>query len=192
MLQSSRRPGSLSFAFLLAAIVAATALCLWAMGRNLICPCGHVAIWYAPGDPGPSSQSLFDWYTPSHLLHGLLFYAALWWVARNWSLDRRLVVALLVECAWEIVENTPWIIERYRSATVSVTYNGDAVINSVCDILAMLLGFALARRLPVWASVAVVLGFELLTTWLIRDGLALNILMLLWPLPAVVDWQAAV
>ncbi|MGD9863444.1 MAG: DUF2585 family protein [Pseudodonghicola sp.] len=177
---------------LVVAILAATALILWAMGRSLICPCGTVAIWYGPGDPGPSSQSLLDWYTPSHLIHGILFYAALWWVAREMPLRWRLVIAMVVECGWEIVENTPWVIERYRNATVSVDYNGDSVINSTFDILAMLLGFALARRLPVWASVAIVVGFELLTTWLIRDGLALNILMLLWPLQSVLDWQAGV
>lgn len=172
-------------------MLVATALTLWAVGRSLICPCGTVAIWYSPGDPGPSSQSLLDWYTPSHLIHGILFYTALWWVAREMPLRWRLVIAMAVECGWEIVENTPWVIERYRNATVSVDYNGDSVINSTFDILAMLLGFALARRLPVWASVAIVIGFELLTTWLIRDGLALNILMLFWPLQSVLDWQAA-
>ena len=173
-----------------AALLAATALILWALGRDLICPCGTVALWHGADDPGPSSQSLLDWYTPSHLMHGLLFYGALWLVARQMPIGWRLVVATVVECAWEILENTPWVIERYRSATVSVTYNGDAVINSTVDILAMLLGFALARRLPVWASVAIIVGFEVLTTWLIRDGLALNILMLLWPLPSVLEWQA--
>lgn len=176
---------------LVVAMLVATALTLWAVGRSLICPCGTVAIWYSPGDPGPSSQSLLDWYTPSHLIHGILFYTALWWVAREMPLRWRLVIAMAVECGWEIVENTPWVIERYRNATVSVDYNGDSVINSTFDILAMLLGFALARRLPVWASVAIVIGFELLTTWLIRDGLALNILMLFWPLQSVLDWQAA-
>lgn len=177
---------------LVVAILLATLLILWAMGRSLICPCGTVALWHGPGDPGPSSQSLLDWYTPSHLLHGILFFAALWWGARAMPLRWRLVIAMAVECAWEIVENTPWVIERYRSATVSVDYNGDAVINSAVDILTMLLGFALARRLPVWASVALVVGFEVLTTTLIRDGLALNILMLLWPLQSVLDWQAGV
>ncbi len=172
------------------AIVVASGLTLWLMGRNLICPCGHVSIWYSPGDPEPSSQSLMDWYTPSHVIHGILFYGALWLMARRMPVNWRLVIALIVECAWEVIENTPWVIERYRSATVSVDYNGDSVINSTVDVLAMVLGFALARRLPVWVSVAVIIGFELFTTWLIRDGLALNILMLFWPLQSVLDWQA--
>lgn len=186
MIQSRRAFPSV----LVVAIFVATLLILWAMGRSLICPCGTVALWHGHGAEGLSSQSLTDWYTPSHLLHGLLFYAGLRLAAPRVPLGWRLVVATLIECGWEIVENTEWVIERYRSATISLDYNGDAVINSGVDILTMLLGFALARRLPVWASVTIVIGFEVLTTALIRDGLALNILMLLWPLQSVLDWQA--
>lgn len=187
MLQSRRALPS----FLVVAILLTTLLILWAMGRSPICPCGTVELWHGKGEAGLSSQSLTDWYTPSHLLHGLIFYGALWLVARPVPLRWRLVIAAAVECGWEIVENTEWVIDRYRTATISLDYNGDAVINSGVDILFMLLGFALARRLPVWASVATVLGVDLLTTVLIRDGLALNILMLLWPLQSVLDWQAA-
>ncbi|MWD29139.1 DUF2585 family protein [Aquicoccus sp. SCR17] len=170
----------------------ASSIALWAMGRNLICPCGYVALWHGPNDPGMSSQHLMDWYTPSHLLHGILFFGALWLVARRLPMRWRFAIALAVECTWEVVENTPWVIERYRTTTISDQYNGDSVINSAVDVLVMIAGFWLARRLPVWASVAIVLGFEVLTTWLIRDGLALNILMLLWPMEAVSDWQSAV
>ena len=100
-----------------------------------------------------------------------------------------LTLALIVECAWEILENTDMIINRYREATISLDYFGDSVINSSADILAMVVGFFLAARLPVWASVALIVVFEATTTWLIRDGLALNILMLVWPLDAVKAWQ---
>lgn len=105
------------------------------------------------------------------------------------SLGWGFFVATLIESGWEVLENSPTIIDRYRAVTISLDDYGDSVINSGCDILAMVAGFWLARKAPVWASVAVVLGFEALTTWLIRDGLALNILMLLWPIDAVRVWQ---
>lgn len=167
-----------------------TAAWLLARGRLAIAPSGRVLPWY--GDPsGPeSSQHLFDWYSPSHVIHGLLFFGILWLVARRLPIGWRFLIAVLVECAWELVENSDAVIERYRSATVSKDYNGDTVVNVMADLGCMALGFWLARRLPAWASVTVALGFEALTIWLIRDGLALNVLMLLWPVEAVRDWQA--
>ncbi|TDK46798.1 DUF2585 family protein [Antarcticimicrobium luteum] len=186
MIQSRRAFPSV----LVVAILLATLLILWAMGRSLICPCGTVKLWHGAGAEGPSSQDMMDWYTPSHLLHGFLFYYPLWLIVPRMPLSWRLVIATAVECGWEILENTNWVIDRYRSVTISLDYNGDSVINSGVDILFMLLGFALAVRLPVWASVAIVIGFEGLTAILIRDGLALNVLMLLWPLQSILDWQA--
>lgn len=172
-------------------IILAAAAILLAMGRVPICKCGTVKVWYFELMTSEGSQHLIDWYTPSHLLHGLIFYAVLWAVARRLDVGWRLVIATLVEVAWEILENTNAVIERYREVTISLDYYGDSVINSVADICAMLLGFWLARRLPIWASVALVIGFEVLTTVLIRDGLALNIVMLLYPLDVIRDWQAA-
>ena len=174
-----------------AGIVLAAALWLLAIGREPICTCGYVKLWHGETVSAENSQHIADWYTPSHIIHGLLFYAVLWWVAGRLALGWRLAFATLVEAGWEIVENSDAIIERYRAVTISLDYYGDSVLNSVCDILAMGVGFALARRLPVWASAALIVGFEALTALVIRDGLALNVLMLLWPLDAVRDWQAA-
>jgi len=171
-------------------VVIATAILL-AMGRHLICTCGTVDLWVGVRDSPKTSQMLADWYSFSHLVHGLLFYAALWLVARRWSVEWRLVVALLVEASWEIVENTPMVIDRYRTATAALGYSGDSVLNSVSDILMMAIGFFLARKLPLWAAVALLIALELIPLFAIRDNLTLNIWMLLWPDPAIGAWQAA-
>jgi len=165
-------------------------LALYLMGRNLICPCGEVKLWYSGGDSGQDSQHLLDWYSPSHLIHGFLFYGALWLVARRLPVGWRLFIATLVEAGWEILENTETVINRYRQFTVSGEYWGDAVINSAADITMMFVGFWLAMRLPIWLSIAIIVFFEVLTTWLIRDGLTLNIIMLVAPSEAILNWQA--
>ncbi len=169
-------------------IVLVTAGILLSMGRVPWCACG-IDLWGTVGT-SEGSQQYFDWYTPSHLLHGFIFYAVLWMVARRVDVGWRLVIAMLVEAAWEIAENTNAVIERYREVTISLDYYGDSVLNSVMDMLAMWVGWWLAMRLPVWASVAIVIGFEVLTMWIIRDGLALNVIMLLYPLDVIRDWQA--
>ena len=161
---------------------------LWAMNRPPICTCGTVELW---GEVGPAqSQMLADWYSPSHIVHGFLFYAALRWVWPGGRFERGFLVAMLIESAWEIIENTPMIIDRYREATIALGYTGDSILNSASDIAMMALGFLAARRLPVWASIAIVLLLELIPLLVIRDNLTLNVWMLLAPSDAVLSWQA--
>lgn len=174
----------------LVGIILLTAAWLLWVGREPICKCGYIKLWHGDVVSSENSQHLTDWYTPSHVIHGFVFFGLLWLVARRLSFGWRLVIATLVECAWEIVENSDTIIERYRSVTISLDYYGDSVLNSVADVGAMVLGFWLASRLPVWVTVALILLSEAVTILLIRDGLALNVLMLIYPLDWVAGWQA--
>jgi hypothetical protein len=171
-------------------LLAATAALLYLMGRPLICTCGSIDLWIGEPSSSRTSQMLSDWYSPSHIVHGFLFFAGLWLVARRWPLERRFLVALTIEAAWEIVENTPLIINRYREETAALGYTGDSVLNSMSDIAMMIAGFVLARRLPVRASVAIVLVMELVPLFVIRDNLTLNVWMLLAPNAAIKAWQS--
>ncbi|NKI58287.1 DUF2585 domain-containing protein [Labrenzia sp. PO1] len=170
-------------------MIAATAAILLAMGRIPICDCGYVLLWTPASDVAGSSQHIADWYTPSHIIHGFLFYLFLWLVFRHSSVGERALGAIFIEAAWEIVENSPWIIDRYREATIAVGYTGDSVLNSVFDILWMLAGFFFAWRMPVWVTILVGIAFELLALWVIKDNLTLNVLMLIYPVEAIKVWQ---
>jgi hypothetical protein len=178
-------------ALLVTVIIAGAALALYLMGHPLICKCGYVKLWHFDVQSAENSQHLIDWYTPSHLIHGFLFYWALWLLSR-WvpmSFGVRLVLAVLVEASWEVVENTDFVINHYREMTISLDYYGDSVINSVMDILFMVLGFYMAAYMPVWLTVLVAIGLELFVGAMIRDNLTLNVLMFLWPLDSVLQWQ---
>ena len=171
-------------------LVAVAGTLLYLMGRPLICTCGDIDLWVGETNSSRTSQMLADWYSASHVVHGFLFYAALKLVFRRWPIERIFLAALAIEAAWEIVENTPMIINRYREATAALGYTGDSVLNSMSDIAMMVLGFLLARRLAVWASVATVLVLELVPLFVIRDNLTLNVWMLLAPNEAIKTWQS--
>jgi hypothetical protein len=173
-----------------ALILIAAAAILVAMGRNPICSCGTVELWVNLRDSPKTSQMVADWYSLSHVVHGLLFYAALRLLVRTWPVELRFIAAILIEAAWEVIENTPFVIDRYRETTAAVGYSGDSVLNSVSDILMMAIGFLAARRLPLWASLVLLLALELIPLFVIRDNLALNILNLVAPNAAVSGWQA--
>jgi hypothetical protein len=170
-------------------MVLAAGILLW-MGRPAICTCGTVKLWTGAVQSADNSQHLADWYTPSHIIHGFLFYGLGWLLLRRNAAGERFLMAVLVEAGWEILENSQFIIDRYREATMAFGYNGDSVINSMADIGWMALGFFIARRLPLAATVATALFFELLTLWTIRDNLTLNVLMLVAPVDAIREWQA--
>jgi len=176
-----------AIAFVLVAVMAA--ILLW-MGRSPICTCGTVKLWVSTVHGPDNSQHIADWYTPSHIIHGFLFYLLGWLFLRRNPPGDRLLAAVLIEACWEILENSPMIIDRYREATIALGYTGDSVINSVSDIAFMTLGFFFAARAPVWLTVILAIFFELFTGWLIRDNLTLNVLMLLHPVDSIRVWQS--
>lgn len=170
-------------------LVISTAVIEYLFGRILICKCGQVLLWYGNTYGSGNSQHITDWYTFSHIIHGIAIYGLLWLFARRLPAKKRFVLTILIECFWEILENSPIIIDRYRTVTASLDYVGDSIINSVSDILACAFGFVLAYKIPVKATFIMIIAMELFTGIMVRDNLSLNIIMLIKPLETIRAWQ---
>jgi hypothetical protein len=180
------------YALLVAAIMVLQAVALLAEGHPAICKCGYVKLWEGAVNSAGNSQHLSDWYSFTHIIHGILLYALLRLVRRFRALPfgAWLVLAVALEAGWEVLENTRFVIERYRAATISLDYYGDSVINSLSDTCFMIIGFVLARLLPVPGTILVAVALELFVGWSIRDNLTLNLIMLIHPVDAIRTWQA--
>jgi len=177
-------------------IIATAAVLEWSMGHTFLSKSGHVRLWVGAVNSSENSQQIADWYSFSHLIHGFLLYGLLRLAnrfsgPRHWPLGICLVLAMLIEASWEVTENTSFVINRYREATLSLDYYGDSILNSVCDMLFCIAGFFLAARLPVWLTITLAVLMELGVGYAIRDNLTLNIIMLVHPFEAIKHWQMA-
>ena len=175
----------------IAAILALTMFQLHRQGRVVWCACRRLNIWAGDIWSVHNSQHVFDPYSVTHVLHGLIFYGVLTWLWPRLALAWRLVLAVFIEALWEIFENSPFIIQRYREATISLGYEGDSIINSMADIACCGIGFALCRYLGWRRSIVLFIVSELILLVWIRDNLTINILMLTCPIEAIKSWQMA-
>jgi hypothetical protein len=178
--------------WLLAALAALAiqAVALWAMGLPLICKCGAVDFWHGNPSGPETSQHLTDWYTYTHIIHGFGFYLLLWLIAPRLPFGPRLAIAVGLESAWEVIENTPLVMDRYRQSALARGYFGDSVVNSIFDSLASAVGFVLAQLLPAWQSVVLIVAIELILGYMVRDNLTLNIIQLIYPSELISNWQS--
>ncbi|MDS1134644.1 DUF2585 family protein [Nitratireductor indicus] len=184
----AQHPVFVTLAIILA-LMSAQAAFLAAMGHPAICDCGNVKLLY-PDPSGPeTSQHIADWYTYSHVLHGLIFYLILWLIAPRMPVGLRLALAVGIEVAWEMAENTPMVINRYRQSALAEGYYGDSILNSLSDTVSAIIGFVVARVSPVWLSVGLIVATEVFMAYMIRDNLTLNIIQLLHPSEAISRWQ---
>jgi len=172
------------------AILAVQAGILFQFGQPFFCACGEIKLWEGVVISDGNSQQFTDWYTFSHIIHGFLFYLLLWRLFPKLNITTRLLIALGLEFGWEIAENTPYVIELYRQQALAAGYTGDSILNSLCDTIAMIVGFILARYLPVKFIIVIAIFFELATLYIIRDNLTLNIINLIHPIEAIKEWQS--
>jgi hypothetical protein len=178
------------YALIVAAILALLAIILLMMGREPFCTCGTVKLWHGSIFSSENSQHVLDWYSFTHIAHGFGLYLFVWLLFPNASIGKRLVLAVAIEAGWEILENSNFIIDRYRAGTISLNYYGDSIVNSLADVAMMIFGFLLAARLPVWGTIAIAVAMELALGVLIRDNLTLNVIMLIHSFEGIRTWQS--
>ena len=183
-------PGTWRIACAVVLIFAVHAAALYYLGQPPICACGYVQLWHTVVTDAQNSQHLFDWYTLSHIVHGVLFYALFTLLFPRLPIGYRLLMSVALEASWEILENSPWVINRYREQALAQGYFGDSIINSLADGFAALAGFFVARKISVSFSIALIVFLELLALSAVRDNLTLNIIQLLHPFDAIGLWQA--
>ena len=178
-------------ALIVIAILILHGLILHFMGQIAICKCGYIKLWHGIVVSSENSQHITDWYTFSHIIHGFIFYFILWLINKKcpipWKV--RLFIALGLEMGWELFENTDFIINRYRESTIALDYYGDNIVNSVSDMIAMAIGFVLARKIPVFVSILLIVAMELFVGLTIHDNLILNVIMLIHPFDFIKEWQ---
>jgi hypothetical protein len=162
---------------------------LRAQGRLLLCACGQFEIWTSDTCSSNNSQQLFDPYSLTHVLHGFLFFYLVVLVFRRLARGSQLLLALALEAAWEVFENSSFVIERYRTATAALGYQGDTVVNSIGDLACALIGFLIARQVGIGGSLILFALLELILILWIHDSFVLQILMLVWPIEAIKSWQ---
>ena len=175
----------------IAVILVGTALLLRSQGRLWVCSCGYLLLWSSDPWGSDNSQHLLDPYSFTHLLHGSLLCGILALILPRLSVVWRLWLAVSIEAVWELVENSEFVIRRYRQQTAALGYHGDTIVNSLGDIIACGLGFVLAQRLGFRRTFALFVLTEVSLAILIRDNLTLNIVMLIHPIEAIKEWQAA-
>ena len=169
--------------------IAAMAIVMYAMGREVMCSCGYIKLWHGLVQSSENSQHIFDWYTFTHIIHGLVFYLLISLFGKRLSFWQKLATAVFLESAWEVLENTDFIINRYREGTISLNYFGDSIINAIGDVAAMAAGFWFAAKKPVWMSLALYIVIEVFLLFWIRDNFTLNVIMILFPIEGIKTWQ---